>query len=121
MVIPPSTRAKAPKRRRSLTALKQTPLANPVSRPQGMTGVEETPQDTTAPTDTGTNTVETIVVDPPTPTTEQPASSAAAAASAQSAPDSSTTTTAKPGLDQSGAGQKASSAPKGTKRRLAMP
>jgi len=121
MVIPPSTRAKAPKRRRSLTALKQTPLANPVSRPQGMTGVEETPQDTTAPTDTGTNTVETIVVDPPTPTTEQPVSSAAAAASAQSAPASTTTTTAKPGLDQSGAGQKASSAHRGTKRRLAMP
>src|SRR6185312_6915866 len=80
MVVPPSTRAKAPKRRRSLTALKQTPLANPVSRPQGMTGVEETPQDPTAPTATG-----------------------------------------KPGLDQSGAGQKASSAHRGTKRRLAMP
>src|SRR6185295_11351739 len=117
MVIPPSTRAKAPKRRRSLTALKQTPLANPVSRPQGMTGVEETPQDTTAPTATGNNTVETIVVDPPTPTTEQPCSSAAAAAaaSAQSAPASNTTTTAQPGLDQSGAGQKASSAHRGTK------
>ena len=122
MVVTPSSRAKAPlKKRRSSSALKQTQLPHPVSRPQGMKGVEETAKDTTAPTGTGSGSTEPIIVDSPPASTSQTVSSAAAAASAQSAPASSTTTTAQPGPDQSGAAQKASSAPKGTKRRLEMP
>src|SRR5690349_20727393 len=103
------------KKRRSSSALKQTPLLHPVSRPVGMTGVEETAKDTTA--STGSYPGDLIIVDSST-TTPQTASPAAAAASAQSVPSSSTAQPAQPAADQSAAGQKASSAPKGTKRRL---
>src|SRR5690349_13957551 len=107
MVVTPSFRAKAPlKKRRSSSALKQTQLPHPVSRPQGMKGVEETAKDTTAPTGTGSGSTEPIIVDSPPPSTSQTASPAAA--SAQSAPASTTTTTAQPGPDQSGAAPKAS-------------
>lgn len=119
MVTQPSTRAKPPmKKRRSSSALRRTPLPDPVDRPVGMQGVEETPADTTAPAN---NPVESILIDSPSPTTAQDGSSAAAAASAQSAPASDNAQSTAPNPDQSGNGQKASSAPKGQKRRLVMP
>ena len=119
MVTKPNTRHQQPlKKRRSSSALRRTPLPDPVDRPIGMQGVEETPADSTVPAN---NATEPIIVDSPSPTTAQDGSSAAAAASAQSVPASTTAQTAQPTPDQSGNGQKASSAPKGQKRRLVMP